>query len=110
MRTQLEGIIRSFGQTVTLIPRKSRCETRFQAFLQPVLKEREDLPVTATPLGAVNGQRWLYVGPAAREISEGDMVHLDGIHLTVQEATAVYFRGEVLYHRAILRQEKEWAV
>lgn len=110
MRTRLEEMMRSFGQAITLIPRKSQCETRFRAFLQPVLKEREDLPVTATPLGAVNGQRWLYVGPAAQEISEGDMVHLDDIHLTVQEVTTVYFRSEVLYNRAILRQEKERAV
>ena len=110
MRSRWEEIIRSFGQTITLISRKSGCETRFQAFLQPILKEREDLPVAATPLGAVNGQRWLYAGPAAREISEGDKVYLDDIHLTVQEVTAVYFRGEILYNRAILRHEKEWAV
>lgn len=110
MRTRLEEMMRSLGQTIALIPRKSRCETRFQAFLQPILKEREDLPVAATPLGAVNGQRWLYVGPVAQKIAAGDTVRLDDIHLTVQEAAAVYFRGEVLYNRAILRQEKERAV
>lgn len=110
MRTRLEEMMRSFGQAITLIPRKSWCETRFQAFLQPILREREDLPVAATPLGAVNSQRWLYIGPAAREIAAGDMVHLDDIHFTVQEVTAVYFRGEILYNRAVLRQEKELAV
>lgn len=110
MRARLEEMTRSFGQTITLISRKSWCEARFRAFLQPILKKREDLPVTATPLGAVNDQRWLYVGPAAQEILEGDTVYLDDIHLTVQEVTAVYFRGEVLYNRAILRQEKERAV
>ena len=110
MRERLEGIMASCGQTVTLIPRESDEEWELSAFLQPVLKQREDLPVAATPLGAVNGQRWLYVGPAARTLSPGDRIRFDGLRLTVQEAETVYFRSEPLYSRAVLRQEKERAV
>lgn len=110
MRTRLDDVMRRYGQSVTLISRESECESQVKAFLQPLLKEREDLPVTATPLGAVNGQRWLYVGPAAVEIAEGDRMHLDDLHLIVQEAGTVYFGDGVLYSRAVLRQEKEFAV
>ena len=75
MKARLEEIMRSFGQAVTLITREGTDVRQFHAFVQPVLKEREDLPVAATPLGAVNSQRWLYVGPAAQEILEGDKVN-----------------------------------
>jgi len=109
MRTRLEGILSAYGQTVTLAPREGGEERSFPAFLQPILKKREDLPVTATPLGAVNEKRWLYVGPAGQEIRPGDGVRSDSLRLTVQETETVYFQDAPLYNRAILRQEKERA-
>lgn len=102
--------MRGYGQMVTLVSRKSGEETAFAAFLQPVLKERENPPAAATPLGAVSVKRWLYVGPAGREIGPGDRVRFDNLRLVVQEAEAVYFHTEVLYRRAVLRHEKEAAV
>lgn len=110
MRARLEEMMRAYGQTVTLVSRKSGEEAAFAAFLQPVLKEREYPPVAATPLGAVSSKRWLYIGPASREIGPGDRVCLDNLHLVVQEAETVYFHAEILYRRAMLRQEKEAAV
>lgn len=107
MKARLEEMMRAYGQTVTLISRKSGEELAFAAFLQPVLKEREEPPVAVTPLGAVNGQRWLYIGPAGQEIQPGDRMRFDVLCLVVQETEAVYFRGETLYRRAILRREKE---
>lgn len=107
MRTRLEEMMRAYGQTVTLIPRKNGKESTFAAFLQPVLKVREAPPVAVTPLGAVNSQRWLYIGPANQEPQPGDRVRFDILYLVVQETEAVYFRGEVLYRRAMLRREKE---
>lgn len=109
MKEKLEEIMRLHGQELTLIRRDGGEETAVSAFLQPLLKEREDLPVTATPLGAVNDQRWLYIGPAARELEPGDRIRFAGIGLTVQEAMPVCFRREALYCRAVLRQEKEAA-
>lgn len=101
--------MRTYGQTVTLISRKSGEETAFTAFLQPVLKERDDPPAAATPLGAVSGKRWLYIGPAAREIRPGDRVYFDDLRLVVQEAETVYFQTGALYRRAVLRKAKEAA-
>lgn len=109
MRVRLEELMGTYGQKVTLVSRKSGEEAGVMAFLQPVLKERAVPPVTATPLGAVSGRRWLYVGPAGREIRLGDRVCFGTLRLVAQEAEAVYFRGEVLYHRAVLRLEKEAA-
>lgn len=109
MRARLEELMGAYGQKVTLISRKSGEEVGVMAFLQPVLKERTAPPVTATPLGAVSGRRWLYVGPAGREIRPGDRLRFDALRLVAQEAEAVYFRGEVLYCRAVLQLEKEAA-
>ena len=44
-----------------------------------------------------------------RSIRLGDRVCFGTLRLVAQEAEAVYFRGEVLYRRAMLRQEKEAA-
>lgn len=109
MRARLEEMMRVYGQTVTLISQKSGEEATFAAFLQPVLKEREQPPLAATPLGAVSCRRWLYVGPADRKIRPGDRFRSDGLRLVAQEAEAVYFQAGILYYRAVLRREKEAA-
>lgn len=109
MRARLEEMMRAYGQTVTLVSKESGEEAVFPAFLQPVLKEREAPPIAVTPLGAVSVRRWLYIGPAGREIRPGDRVRFNALGLVVQEAEAVCFRSEVLYRRAVLRQEKERA-
>lgn len=109
MRARLEQMMRVYGQTVILVSERSGTETVLAAFLQPVLKEREEAPVTVTPLGAVSSRRWLYVGPAGQNIRPGDRVRFGPLHLLVQESEAVYFHSGVLYHRAVLHQEKEAA-
>lgn len=109
MREKLAEIIRLYGQEMTLVRRKTGEERTVLAFLQPLLKEREDLPATATPLGAVSDQRWLYIGPVEQELEPGDQVRFQGMPLAAQEAMRVCFRRETLYCRAILRREKEAA-
>lgn len=107
MKEKLEEIMRMHGQEVRLIRKEGGEETNVSAFLQPLLKEQADLPVTATPLGAVNDQRWLYIGPAAQWFEPGDTVCCNACRFTAQEAMTICFRREPLYFRAILRQEKE---
>lgn len=99
--------MRAYGQMITLIARQSGEEAVYTAFLQPILKERETPPAAVTPLGAVSGQRWLYIGPPDQDVRPGDLARFDSLRLAVQEVQTVYFRGEVLYHRAVLRREKE---
>lgn len=109
MRAKLEAIMGEHGQDLTLIRRKSGEEAAVRAFLQPFLKENEDLPVTATPLGAVSDHRWLYIGPAAVELEPGDRIRFGGSRFVVQEAMTICFRRQALYGRAVLRREKEAA-
>ena len=109
MREKLEEIMRTHGQEITLVRRESGEAASVLAFLQPLLKEREEPPVTVTPLGAVNDQRWLYIGPAEQGFEPGDEIRFEGDCFVAQEAMAICFRREVLYFRAILRQKKEAA-
>lgn len=110
MREKLDEIMRLHGQEITVIRREDGEERTVLGFLQPLLKEREEPPVAVTPLGAVHGQRWLYVGPASLELEAGDRMRYAGMDLEAQEAATIYFRREALYCRAVLRQEKEAAV
>ena len=108
MRRRLERMMDQYGQTVTL-KRRGQEPRETRAFLQPDLKRRETLPLTATPLGAVSIQRWLYLGPGDRELAPGDRLAWGELRLVVQEARAVGWRDETLYQWAVLRPEKEAA-
>lgn len=109
MKERLEEIMRTHGQEITLIRREGGEETSAMAFLQPLLKERKEPPVTVTPLGVVNDQRWLYIGPAEHEFEPGDELRFNGKRFVAQEAMTICFRREALYFRAVLRQKKEAA-
>lgn len=99
-----------YGQTVTLIPGCGGEALETRAFLQPLLKERDTLPVAVTPLGPVSEQRWLYIGRAGVEIRAGDRMTCGEMRLVVQEVRDIYWRDEMLYRRAVLRWKKEEAV
>lgn len=107
MRARLEGMMKAYGQQLTLIRRDSGETAEVRAFLQPLLKQNERLPVTATPLGAVDDRRWLYVGPAALELKPGDEIRFRKEHFVAQEAMIVCFQQSALYDRAVLRRKKE---
>ncbi len=109
MRARFERILERYGQTVVLTRRESGRETALRAFLQPLLQRREHPPVAATPLGAADRRRWLYIGPGGVPLSPGDRIAWEGRTLRVQEAVPVYWRDEPLYCRAILAPGKEMA-
>lgn len=102
-----ERIIARHGQTVVLTRKSDGSVLEAKAFLQPVLKEREDLPLAVTPLGGVSDQRWMYLGGASTPLEAGDRLASEGLKLVVQESQVVYWDEDALYCRAILRREKE---
>ncbi len=109
MKKRLEEIMEKYGQQLTLIQRETGVEMTVRAFLQLLLKETKDPPVAVTPLGAADGRRWLYIGPAEPELKPGDEILFGGKRFIAQEAAPVCFRQETLYSRAILRRKKEMA-
>ena len=109
MRSRFEALVRQFGQDVTLEGRDGQLR-QTRAFVQPALRQRETIPASLTPLGAVSRDRWLYLGPAGEALSPGDRVSLDGLALTVQECRQVPWKNEVLYLWAVLHPRKEAAL
>ena len=110
MRVRLERMMAQYGQTVALVSRDGEDTREIRAFLQPILKKQEEPQIAVTPLGSVSEQRWLYIGPASVEASVGDRMACGEARLVVQEVRPVYWRDEILYRWAMLRQEKETAV
>ena len=110
MRERLERVMDRYGQAVTLFPRCGGEALEMQAFLQPLLKNRDEPPVAVTPLGPVSEQRWLYIGRSGVEVLAGDRMTCGELELTVQEVRTVFWRDEALYRRAVLRRKKEEAV
>lgn len=108
MRQTLERIMAQYGQTVTLARRDGTKRT-LRAFVQPVTKQREALPIAATPLGAVSEELWVYIGPGDAPLSPGDSVEQGVLSLTAREVKALYWQDEVLYHWALLGRRKEAA-
>lgn len=109
MRARLESMMARYGQRVTLTERRTGAAREVRAFVQPVRRQREELPAAVTALGAVSSQRWLYLGPPDRAPAPGDRVELEALRLVVQEVQAVWWQEAPLYCRAILRREKEAA-
>ena len=109
MKARFEQMASRYGQNAVLTRRETSLEEAVRAFVQPVLKRREDLPFAVTPLGAVSGQRWLYIGPGGCPLQPGDRISCGQLRLAVQEARIVSWREEPLYCWAVLRPGKEAA-
>lgn len=106
----LSSILARYGQGVAVEIQGTGERLPVRAFLQPILRRRRDAPLSATPLGAVSEQRWLYIGGAEVPLSPGDCVACHGLELTVQEARPLYCGDRLLYHWALLHRRKEAAV
>lgn len=107
MTRHWETILARHGQQVVLTRRGSSESTTLYAFLQPILKQRQQPPAAVTPLGAVSEQRWLYLGSARTAIAPGDHIQTEALRLTVQEVQGIYMDREFLYYWALLRPERE---
>ena len=110
MKRRLERLMTRYGQRVELTGREEDWSREMRAFLQPAAKRRETLPASATPLGAVSRQRWIYVGSGDQALRPGDRVVCGELRLVVQEAQLLRWQDGVLCCWAILRREKEAAV
>ena len=54
MKSSFDQLLTRFGQDITLTPRSTGEPLTLRAFLQPILKRREELPITPSPLGAIS--------------------------------------------------------
>lgn len=104
MRQALGEAFARYGRAAEIRRGEETQETR--AFLQPMLREGEDEPLAATPLGAKEEQRWRYLGPAEAEVRMGDRVICGERMFVALRAQAFYAGEEILYHWAVLAPEE----
>ena len=110
MKEAMEKILSQYGQNAVVECWETGERSPVRAFIQPILRPQEDLPLTATPLGAVSRQRWLYIGSGDVPLSPGDYVTAGDLAMTVQEARPLFCGDCLLYRWALLRRKKEAAV
>lgn len=106
MRGRLERFFAACGQSVTLCRGEEQIALR--ASVQPQTSGGED-PTAATPLGAVDERRWVYIGPGNTALFRHDLVESGGERYRVLSATPVYLGETVLYWHGLLRLEREAA-
>ena len=106
MRDCFPAVLALCGQTVSReLPGQG--EQRWKAFVQPVLRRQSGDERTSTPLGNVDERQWLYVGPAEIPLTRGETLVQGNVAFQVRESVTVYAGEEPLYHRAVLRRQKE---
>ena len=110
MKARFEKLLARYGQSITVTDRRTGEAAAGKAFVQPVLKRREEVPVAVTALGGVSEERWLYLGSAGMALSPGDTVETGGMAFAVQEVRTVWWKDDALYRWAMLRRKKEAAV
>lgn len=106
MRGRLERFFAACGQSVTLC--RGEKQIALRASVQPQTSGGED-PTAATPLGAVDERRWVYIGPGNTALFRHDLVESGGERYRVLSATPVYLGETVLYWHGLLRLEREAA-
>lgn len=104
MRGRLERFFAAYGQCVTVCRGEERLALR--ASVQPQTSGGED-PTAASPLGAVDERRWVYIGPGDTALLRRDVVESGGERFRVLSATPVFLGETVLYWHGLLRLEQE---
>ena len=109
MSGPFDNLLSRYGQSITLTPASTGEGKALRAFVQPILRREEGLPLAPSPLGAVSTERWLYLGSGGQPLSPGDQVDTGNLSLTVQEARTIFWQDRPFYQWAILRRRKEAA-
>ena len=103
MKGQIQEILRHYGQSVTL--ESAAGEKQACAFLQPVTQRGEQELDQMTPLGAIDGRTWLYLG--IEEVQTGDRIRWNETEFQVRSSRSYWMGDVLLYWWAALERAKE---
>ena len=96
MREIIEGIIEGYGSAVTAVCGGE--SVTFRAFLQLVTsKSWQNMERVFGPLGEIPRGQYLYLGPAAQDISQADHLRCGGVDYLVRRAEPILVGDEALY-------------
>ena len=96
MKAAVEAVLRDYGQTVTVT--HAGQSTQVRAFLQPVTsKSWQNMEHVFSGLGRVERGQYLYLGPAAQPLEQGDLLQSGGTWYVVRKAEQIAVADVGLY-------------
>jgi hypothetical protein len=96
MRELMERAMEQYGVEITI--QKEGEEVRLRAFFQPSRsKARQNMEREWSPLGAIPGGQYVYIGPAKYALQAGDTLLVGEAAYTVQRMEQICSNGELLY-------------
>ena len=102
MREAIERLAARYGQVLTVYQDEQAHTVR--AFLQPDPSRDEQVPDGMSPIGYLDGRRWIYLGTLP--LSPGDRVEWENAAFRGRSSRAYAVGTSVLYWWASLEQEE----
>lgn len=94
-----------YGQNVSLKTDDGWSSPIYGAFIQPLrYKNKMYLNGVNTVIGFNSQGHYLYIGPPEHSLIESCRIESNGMKFTVDRSEKVYFKNEVVYIWAIIRE------
>ncbi len=96
MQKTVEGVLRQYGTTMTVTNGEGSCQVK--GFFQPVRsKSWQSLTRESTPLGEAPQGQYVYIGPAATAVAEGDSLSVLGKAYLFRRVEPYCYGDETVY-------------
>ena len=100
MRQMIDRILKQYG--IAAVLEHGGKEIALRIFFQPSMsKSWDSMNPIVTPLGQLPGGQYLYIGPAAQTIDQGDLVKVAGKSYVVRRAETYLNRSGPVYQWAL---------
>lgn len=101
MKESIHAIMERWGQA--LVREREGEETALRGILQPSLGKSGQMPEDMSPVGWLDGRRWLYIGE--EELRADDIIRWKDQRYRVRVSQSFFVGEELLYWWANLEQE-----
>lgn len=100
MQYTLDKIFEKYGTPISIQHGKSTVWVR--GFFQPDRsKSWQSVVDVATPLGEIARRNFVYIGPAVRDVEDGDLLTVDGKGYSMRRVERYYFGDSAAYMWAL---------
>lgn len=108
MEREFARVLARYGQRVRVYTKDDPEGVVLRAFVQP-MREKGTEQSVPSPLGLVMQDRFVYLGPADRELDENSRVELDGTCFAVRAAHPIRVGGSTTHWWAVLTRRGQEA-
>lgn len=94
----VDTILRQHGTEMMIYPSGGGDAAAVRAFFQPVQsKSWQNASSAATPLGVIEQGQYVYIGPAATAVTEGDALQVGDCAYVFRRVEPYYYGGSQIY-------------